>query len=396
VKVAEATLPQSVASRPTLSLSVEEAREFETRREREQDRRFVELKAEREFQAKQTEMMLSMMTPVLIAMVSVFIALLYFRNQEKNRREDLELRRQELEISRHSLKAPERSGSEDEQESTRAATTGSGGYIVLDLPDDQKAMFQDVLKGFEEFARLKGYSISFSVDGSVTDKIAFKFTILDQGVTVSTRKVQDDLQEYLARVQRGDDLDDMEVVIPDPQHAALILALKARISYLKQTYGWQKTGIEFYERILKTADGRGSGILPAQTFYLQAPGGTMTADSKSYTAINSERIVQGEANEVDQSVHIAESFNEKKQQVDNLEQLIAALTTAHPTPTDASKKAIINLEKVKDEISNEAKPSGSSVKKWLESAKDAIKALALGKDALDLAKKTFDGFQLPF
>jgi hypothetical protein len=332
----------------------------------------------------------------VVSTAAVPIAILYAaiwarkwaNRQDEIRMRELDMRTQELEIARRDSV---RNASGQEQ-----GVAGSGGYIVLDLPDDQKAMFQDVLKGFEEFARLKGYSISFSVDGSVTDKIAFKFTILDRGVTISTQTVQDDLKEYLHRVQSGDGLDDIEVVIPDPQHAALILALKNRISYLKHTYGVQKNALEFYERILKTADGRTMGIMPAQNFYLQGPGGSMTADSKNYTAINSERVVQGEANEVDQSVHIAESFNDRKQQVDNLDQLIAALTAAHPTPSDASKKAVRSLENVKDEITVAGKPDGNSVKKWLETAKDAIKALALGKDTLDLAKKTFDGFQLPF
>lgn len=332
--------------------------------------------------------MTSMMT-VMLLMVAVVFARQWVRRQEQFRQEELELRRMELEVAAGAKQAINIDlGKRDEP--TRP---GNGGYIVIDLPDDQKAMFQDVLKGFEEFSKIKGYSISFSVDGSVPDKIAFKFTILDTGVTVSTARVKEDLKDYVRRVQSGDDLSDLEVVVPDPEHAALILALRNRISYLDHTYKMQKNALEFYERILKTGTPSQLGITPTQQFYITGAG---DMNSKSYTAIGSSRVVQGDNNEVDQSIHIAESFNEKKQQLENLDQLIAALTAAHSTPTEDSKKAIINLEKVKDELKTEDKPDATRIMKWMDTAKSAIKVLALGKDALDLAEKTFGGFHLPF
>lgn len=326
---------------------------------------------------------------VLLLTTGVLFAVQWARRQEKFRQQDLELRRMEIEMAASGKPAI----NIDLASPGEPARPGNGGYIVIDLPDDQKAMFQDVLKGFEEFAKIKGYSVSFSVDGSVPDKIAFKFTILDTGVTVSTARVKEDLKDYVRRVQSGDDLSDLEFVVPDPEHAALLLALRNRISYVEHTYKMQMNALEFYERILKTGTPSQLGITPAQHFYITGAG---DMNSKSYTAIGSSRVVQGDNNEVDQSIHIAESFNEKKQQLENLDQLIAALTAAHSTPTEDSKKAIINLEKVKDELKTEDKPDGSRIMKWMDTAKNAIKVLALGKDALDLAEKTFDGFHLPF
>ena len=329
----------------------------------------------------------SLMT-VSILFIGVAFAFQWARRQERFRQHELELRRLEIEnasVSKQAINI-------DLTKPNDQSLPGSGGYIVLDLPDDQKAMFQDVLKGFEEFAKLKGYSISFSVDGSITDKIAFKFTILDSGVTVSTARVKEDLKDYVRRVQAGDDLSDLEVVVPDPEHAALLLALRNRISFLEHTYKTQKNALEFYERILKTGYPGQAGIVPALQFNITGAG---DMSSKNYTAIGSSRVVQGDKNEVDQSIHIADSFNEKKRQLDNLDQLIVALQAEHPEPTPDSKKAVLNLEKVKDELSSEDKPDGSRIMKWLDTAKSAIKVLALGKDALDLATTTFDGFHLP-
>jgi hypothetical protein len=67
-----------------------------------------------------------------------------------------------------------------------------GGYIVLEMSEDKKALFHDVLKGFEDYAKLKGYEIRFSVDTGQPEKIAFNFTIMSCGITVSTQQVSRD------------------------------------------------------------------------------------------------------------------------------------------------------------------------------------------------------------
>ncbi len=282
------------------------------------------------------------------------------------------------------------------EDQTSARDSSSGGYIVMDMPDDQKRMFHDVLKGFEEFALLKGYSVSFSLDGSVPDKVAFKFTILDRGFSVSTKKVQDDLKEYIARVQNGDSLDDLPVVIPDAEHAALILVMRNRINFLQHTYNAQKNVVEFYERFLRGGAAGNYGVAPAQNFYLQGDG-IMTSDN--YTAIGSSRVVQGANKQVDQSVHIADSFIDKKNQIENIDSLIDALQAnadQQESNKEDFKRSILNLEKVKDELAAEERPDASRINKWLETAKASIKVLALGKDVIDIAVKTFNAFHLHF
>ncbi|RQV38953.1 hypothetical protein DF028_18530 [Burkholderia cenocepacia] len=336
--------------------------------------------------------------PMAGILMGLMLAYRWMRQQDERRMEDMMLKRTEMEMAAsRAQQAHEREMFEmnvNQQKSERAEAANSGGYIVIDMPEDQKRMFHDVLKGFEEFAQLKGYAISFSVDSSLADKVAFKFTIQDQGVTVSTQTVKKDLQEYIERVKSGDDLDDLAVVVSDNEHAALILAMRNRISFLQHTYTTQKHAVEFYERILRNAGGSTIGVVPAQNFYLQGAG-SMEPKNQTYTAIGSSRVVQGEHIQADQSIRIGASMKEKQEQVDNLDSLIAALTQTHPVPTDDSKKAIINLEKVKSELTDEAKPDGNRIMKWLETAKASIKVLALGKDALDLAEKVYHGFNLP-
>lgn len=158
----------------------------------------------------------------------------------------------------------------------------AGGYILLDIPEAQKPLFHDLLKGFEEYAGLRGYRIQFSVDGSLQNRIAFKFTIMDPGIGVSTSQVKRDLQDYIQKVQRGDPLDDLPVILPKPEHNALLLAMKNRISFLQHTYRSQKNVIDFYEKTMRQVTQYGIPVMPSQTFYIQA-GGASVAENKFIT-----------------------------------------------------------------------------------------------------------------
>lgn len=158
----------------------------------------------------------------------------------------------------------------------------NGGYILLDLPEAQKPLFHDLLKGFEEFAAIKGYSIQFSIDGSLRDRIAFKFTLMDSGIGVTNAQVKSDLQEYIRKVQQGESLDDLPVVLPEPEHQALLLSLKNRASFLEHTYAAQKNVIEFYERTMREVVRHKLPVLPAQNIYVQA-GSDQLTENKFHT-----------------------------------------------------------------------------------------------------------------
>lgn len=179
---------------------------------------------------------------------------------------------------------------------------GSGGYIVLDLPQDHIPVFNDLLKGFEDFARLKGYGIRFSSDTTFPNKIAFKFTFGDEGVNVSTQKVKMDLQEYIQKVQVGEPLDDLPVVLPESEHHLLLTLMKNRINFLQHNYNLKKNAVEFYEQLINKFVAHPAGILPAPTVLVQT-GGSM--DTRSYKSIGSSHVIQGDDNKlIDTSINI--------------------------------------------------------------------------------------------
>lgn len=342
--------------------------------------------------------MLALMNMTLIMMglmggYTLFRRWLAGREREMYEQRVQQERLYELEQSKLRMQAT----SNDAQREEPSAGPGSGGYIVLHLPDDQKAVFHDVLKGFEEFAQIKGYKISFSIDGSIPDKIAFKFTIANVGISVSTQQVETDLHEYIKRVQQGDSLEDLPIVVPEVQHQALLLVMRNRINFLHHTYVAQKNVLALYEATFNQMRSGHMGVVPTN-FYIQG-GGTMTPSN--YTAIGSQNVAQGQGNEasnntINQSFHIGQSFNERKDQIDSIERLLTSVRSGDIPSSEGVTRAISNLEKVKDELAHEEKPDAPRVKKWLEIAQAALKTLSLGKDAYDLASKTFGSFGVLF
>lgn len=270
---------------------------------------------------------------------------------------------------------------------------GSGGYIVLDLPQDHIPVFNDLLKGFEEFAKIKGYEIRFSSDTTFSNKIAFKFTLGDEGINVSTQKVKKDLQEYIQKVQSGDPLDDLPVILPETEHNLLLTLMKNRINFLQHNYNLKKNAVEFYEKLINKFVTQPAGILPAPTVMVQT-GGSM--DSRSYKSIDSSHVIQGDDNKlIDSSIKIESSFNKRKNQIDKLSELIELLKSESKTPKEDHDKAIINLEKIKDEMTDEEKPDAGLVKKWLNKAQSCFKNLELAKNTINKAKELYDSFGLP-
>ncbi|HEV7744079.1 MAG TPA: hypothetical protein VGO56_03695 [Pyrinomonadaceae bacterium] len=277
----------------------------------------------------------------------------------------------------------------------QSAGAGTGGYIFLDLPDDQRPLFHDLLKGFEEYAQLKGYQVYFSIDATYTHKIAFKFTLANDVINVSPEKVKADFREYIDKVQHGEPIEDLPIVLSVEDHNLLLATMKNRINFLQHNYNLKKNAVEFYEGMLNNFSA--SRLLPAPSVVVQT-GGSM--DSRNYNATNSSRLIQGESNEyadnsVDASIRIANSFNERKNQIESIARLIEILKADEQLATSHKERAITNLEKVSDELSDEEQPDKSRVKKWLEKAKTSLELLKLGKAGVETAIEVYKSFGFP-
>lgn len=280
-----------------------------------------------------------------------------------------------------------------EEDAIRAsAGTGTGGFIIVDLPDDQRPFFHDLLKGFEEYAKLKGYDVSFSIDATLANRVAFKFTLREEGIGVGPERVRRDFQEYVEKVRNGaDSFDDIPVVTSLEEHELLVTLLKNRINFLQHSYQLSQNAVKFYEGLL--AGAHSFPVLPAPSVIVQTGG---NIDSRRYDASNSSRLIQGDANTLldsSRTIDIGRSFNERRQRVDDLGTLIDKLRGVSDS---ATAKAALELEKAKDELSDHDSPNESAVARWLTKARDVLKLANVGQDVVEAARQVMHGFGLPW
>lgn len=104
------------------------------------------------------------------------------------------------------------------------------GYTVLDIMEHERGLLVDVLRGFEDYAKLKGYGVTGSYDTSVRGTVAVKFTLLD--VAGEGRNVKQDIQEYLDKLGHQKVLDDIPERAPNEEHEQTFAILKSRLQFL--------------------------------------------------------------------------------------------------------------------------------------------------------------------
>jgi hypothetical protein len=288
------------------------------------------------------------------------------------------------------------------EQSVKAENVGlnSGGYIIFNMPDSKKPLFHDLLKGFEDYAKLRGYEISFSIDNSFADKVAFKFTLDSVGINVSTKQVKQDLQDFINKVQKGDSLDDLPVVLSPEEHSLVLTCMKNRISFLQHNYNLQKNAAEFYMGLLKEIPSLGSSVSHPQNFYMLSGDGNQAA-------LNSPQSIQGTGNRLignrmDQGIHIANSFNEREEQIRALSDLWLAIhheqekLPKESLDRENCSKAISVIHKAQTELKEEDPPDPNRINRWLQTAKNSLQAFALTKEVSDAAQAVWDAFKLSF
>ena len=321
---------------------------------------------------------------LFIAIVGYQVLMRFFRISEKNREREYDLKRIELDAK---LKSDSRSDSE-------TATFTPSGYIILNLKEDQKSIFLDLLRGFEEFAELKGYKISFSYDGSMSNRVAFKFTILEGGISVSEEKVRQDLKEYINKVQKGDSFDDIDIMVPPEHHHITMMKLKNRLSFLQQTYATQKNALQLYDRLIKTF---GTPFNPPSTqFYIQGSG---SQEAGIYSAVASQQVAQGRDiklidNVANQNINIGSTYEERKELIDTLGSIIYKLYKEQDETEKEASEAARQLNKAKDELSEEEKPDPSRIKRYLEKAKQLFSTASFAKETIDAFKDLLAMFNI--
>ena len=268
------------------------------------------------------------------------------------------------------------------------AETDLGGYAVVDVPEERKSLFQDLLKGFEEYAVAKGYKVSISTDTSIKNKVAFKFTIIEYGITTTPRKVKKDLDEYIERIRNGDPFDDLIEESDSIEDRKVIMALKNRISFLQQNYEVERNIKDFYKDFIQSMKTGSISHLPPT---VQINQGAIEMDQKTYSATNSVNTMQGDNHShmiESGSITIGSTHNERVNQLDKINKLLSFMDSDDERIIKAKRK----IESVKDEIEDEEHPDTKSIFKWLSKAKEILKSVNSAKEIYTHAKDVFEVF----
>ena len=121
----------------------------------------------------------NLMLTTLGALLAVMFTIMYWQRQRRRDEFELEKWKTEITLRERELAREQKqeTGGEDSGQPTVVGdnairidtqpadpTNPYGGFAFIDVPDERKSLFHDIMKGFEEFAKLKGYRVSIAID----------------------------------------------------------------------------------------------------------------------------------------------------------------------------------------------------------------------------------------
>ena len=310
---------------------------------------------------------------------------------------EVQLRREEIEHDSPNTNSDSASSlsTSDHKEQIRP----DGGYVIVDVPDEYKSLFCDTINGFEEYARLKGYQVSMAIDGSLPGKVGFKFTILDQGVTVSTNTVRSDVDEYIAQFKESETFEHLPIVIDPVEHERLKTALAARFIMIRNNAEMYRLAADFYKdfaiRISRAQSG-GVGYLPSPATIInnQIEHGDLQLAGKSYSVDHSPGAAVGKESTswIDGSViAVGSTVSQKTKQIESLDELIQLLTDSG---LRGKSDAVRHLRSAKEELSAGEPPNSGVIGQCLNAAKDILTFAEEGSGIWKKAREVLGSFNV--
>lgn len=329
---------------------------------------------------------INIITPFMIFIAILMFGSMFLREWREGRRRDHELRKDEL-----SFKKNEKNVNNINIETKKNEPMSDlGGYITIDMPEERKSGFQDILKGFEEYTSLKGYKVSISSDLSIKDKISFKITIDEFGVTTNINNVKKDLNEFMNKINNGESLEDLPQVISTPEHQRIIMALTNRINFLQQNYQMEKSMKEFYINFVQDLPlGSISHPLPQ----IQIHNGSLEMDKRKYIATNSSNVMQGDEqqNVIENNINIGSTLSQKQEKLQEIEDIIELINQEYSN-NDEVQKVKRQFENIKEELSEEETPDKSFIEKALQKVNQVVSTLDAGEKIVDKVTKVLESF----
>ncbi|OES30915.1 hypothetical protein [Alteromonas macleodii] len=343
-------------------------------------------------------MVLSDTLQLTMLMILIMGTMAFYMGWRQSQRENRKFKEEELRLRRYEIDSNSRAATinvENTNEAQEEEKTDLNGYVFMTVDENKKSIFSEMLKGFEDYAKLKGYKASLSIDTSIKGKVGFKFTLHEEGVSVSTQKVKSDINDYINTVMSGGDFDDMPVLITPEEHSAVIGTLKARLKFMEYTHALEQENKEFYQSLISKMANSSVSNQPANINLIQEGIGM---DSRSYSANNSANVVQGDDNTnliENSTVQVGKNVAEINSQLDLLKEALGKIE-AESTQNESLKPVVRHLENVKEELEESSTPDSSIIEKWLGKANSAIKTARATTETLSKFQGVLESFGVSF
>lgn len=260
------------------------------------------------------------------------------------------------------------------------------GFIVLQIQEDLRTAFIDILNGFVDYAKLKNYSLSLSLAALKENRIAFRFSPIDAGEPVSDHQVKADLNEYIKHVFNDEPLGNLPVLRNPVEHSMLLAAMHNRINMLQYNINLQRTTIKCLENLFETVSASKSiGIVP----HITVNASSRVIDSSVHAVGNGNTIITGS---IKGDVRIGVTYTEITQQVhaiDGVLQKISEEIAIDPQVKLDVERALLNI---RDDLTKSKKPDSSRISRWLNTINDSLKTVALTKELSDAVRALIDLF----
>ena len=159
----------------------------------------------------------------------------------------------------------------------------------------------------------------------------------------------------------------------------LVTTLKNRVSFLQHSHNLKQNAVDFYEALIRKTGSM--PVLPAQSVVVQT-GGAINAPT--YSARHSPHALLGDGSTADNSLRIAVSFTERRDQIAGIDRVLALLHDE--TAGEARDQAMHNLSSVKEELEGASEPEAGRVAKWLERTRQALQIGDLGAETVRAAR----------
>lgn len=257
------------------------------------------------------------------------------------------------------------------------------GIEYVNATGQATAYLQEVFSGFENFARMKGYSAHVATYPSDTDRLGLRFSITSREKLADRAKAQFDIEDYAKRLLEGEKFDDVPVVLTAKEHGELQKEIQRQQEKLNAKWRSKldkksEVAQEVYTALLSLRNGVSGAISPSPVLqrieYHQHFG---ESNMKELNFQGASGVVVSENSEVTVGDITIGEVAKSEETVSDIGDLVEMV---RKSGIEDAEKYAANLELLKEELEGEEDPAPSIVTKLLNKTRGLLGAVETGSE----------------